>query len=66
MSTAHAQVQGDQADEPFPPHPHNVGPYVITEEDADWLEAACIEADEDEKAGRLIPIADVLARRGGP
>jgi hypothetical protein len=36
------------------------GTFALTEEEADDLERACVEADEDERAGRLVPHADVL------
>lgn len=41
------------------------GAYVLTDSEAEELEQACVEADDDEENGRLVPLADVLrALRG--
>jgi hypothetical protein len=42
------------------------GGCVLTEEEADELERAFVEADEEDRAGKLIPIEDVLARLRAP
>jgi hypothetical protein len=41
--------------------PSAEGGCVLTEEEADELERACVEADEDRKAGRAFTLEQVLA-----
>jgi len=41
------------------------GVHVLSEEEADELERACVEADEDRKAGRFFTLEQVLAELHG-
>jgi hypothetical protein len=45
--------------------PSAQGGFVLTDEEADELERACVEADEDEKAGRLFTLDQILAELRG-
>jgi hypothetical protein len=43
---------------------HAAGTFRLTDEEADELEQADIEAEEDRRLGRLIPLEEVLAKLG--